>query len=327
MPDRFKQLEHWLDTACGLKDYRLTTASADASFRRYYRIHAGDGQPRIVMDAPPDREDCRPFVDVERRLARAGVHVPEIFAHDFDQGFMLLEDLGDRLYLPHLTADTVAGLYGDAMDALLEMQARGRSDGLPVYDADFLRNEMSLFPEWLLGRHLGLALDGSARSMLDQVFALLERSAREQPQVLVHRDYHSRNLLICDENNPGVIDFQDAVVGPLTYDLVSLLRDCYIRWSPAQVDDWALDYKLRAVGRGLLQPCADDEFLRWFDLMGTQRHLKAAGIFARLNHRDGKPGYMQDIPRILGYIVDVAERRSELVPLAQLIERAVLVAF
>jgi aminoglycoside/choline kinase family phosphotransferase len=306
-----------------MEDYRIEPASGDASFRRYFRVFPATGESLIVMDAPPDKEDCRPFVDVSARLETAGVHVPHIHAQDLKQGFLLLEDLGDRLYLGALTPQTADALYGEAIAALVRIQ-RGRSAGLPRYDKDLLLREMALFPEWLLGVHLGLSLSPAERDLLDQAFALLVDNALEQPQVLVHRDYHSRNLLVCGRHGPGVIDFQDAVLGPLSYDLVSLLRDCYIRWPRERVMDWVERYASQARRAGVLEAEAVGHLPTWFDRMGIQRHLKAAGIFARLMHRDGKPGYLGDIPRTLEYIIEVAGDDPQLSGLAELIARRVL---
>jgi hypothetical protein len=323
MPRREAQLRQWLGECCGLEGYGFAPASADASFRRYFRIDLGEEGTRVVMDAPPDKEDCRPFVDVTRRLELAGVHVPHIYAQDLGQGFLLLEDLGDRLYLGELDTGNVDALYGDAITALLAIQS-GNPQGLPPYDRELLEREMRLFPEWLLGAHLGLELSRAERQMLDDTFERLVHNALEQPQVLVHRDYHSRNLLLCAQRSPGVIDYQDAVLGPVTYDLVSLLRDCYVAWPQERVDAWMNDYAQRALTAGLIGRAEFDRVPLWFDLMGAQRHLKAAGIFARLNHRDAKPGYLQDIPRTLGYILSVAARRPELAPLAGFIGERVL---
>ena len=323
MPRREAQLRQWLGEYCGLEGYGFAPASADASFRRYFRIDLGDEGTRVVMDAPPDKEDCRPFVDVTRRLEQAGAHVPHIYAQDLGQGFLLLEDLGDRLYLGELDAGNVDRLYADAIAALFAIQS-GDPQGLPPYDRELLQREMRLFPEWLLGAHLGLALSRAERQMLDDTFERLVGNALEQPQVLVHRDYHSRNLLLCAHRSPGVIDYQDAVLGPVTYDLVSLLRDCYVAWPQERVDAWMNDYAQRAVAAGLIGRADLERVPLWFDLMGAQRHLKAAGIFARLNHRDAKPGYLQDIPRTLGYILSVAARRAELAPLAGFIGERVL---
>ncbi|MCW8829359.1 MAG: phosphotransferase, partial [Gammaproteobacteria bacterium] len=298
MSQRLEQLNHWLSNAVGLPEYRIAPASSDASFRRYFRIRFA-GESRIVMDAPPEKEDSRPFVRIGRQLREIGLNVPEILAEDLGQGFLLLSDLGERQYLDVLDAQNVERLYGDAMGALATLQACGPdAQALPPYDRELLWREMVLFREWYLERHLGLVLSDSEQRVLDETFEQLVTSALEQPKVSVHRDYHSRNLMV-SEHNPGILDFQDAVHGPITYDLVSLLRDCYIAWPREQVEEWVRGYHDIAIDHGILRDRQEERFLRWFDLMGVQRHLKATGIFARLNHRDGKPGYLNDIPRTL----------------------------
>lgn len=323
MPQRLEQLKHWLSHSLGLPDYRIAPASSDASFRRYFRIRF-DGESRIVMDAPPDKEDSRPFVRIGRQLRSIGLNVPEILAEDLSQGFLLLSDLGSQQYLDVLDMQNVERLYGDAMGALATLQSRGPDGGeLPPYDRELLWREMELFREWYLGKHLGVELDDSEHRLVDESFELLAESALEQPAVSVHRDYHSRNLMV-SEQNPGILDFQDAVYGPLTYDLVSLLRDCYIEWPRQQVEQWALGYQDMAVEHGILRERQEERFLRWFDLMGVQRHLKATGIFARLNHRDGKPGYLKDIPRTMGYVAEVCGRYPELSAFKALLEERVL---
>jgi hypothetical protein len=324
MPQREHALTQWLTEQIGLRDFRIEPASDDASFRRYFRLTLADGATRIAMDAPPEKEDCVPFLHIAAQLGAVGLHVPMIHAADPAQGFILLEDLGTVHYLDRLNAATADRLYGDALAALAVLQSVGPRDGLPPYDEALLRREMALFPDWLLGRHLELRLDAAEQARLEECFDLLVASALEQPRVCVHRDYHSRNLLLSGSPSPGILDFQDAVLGPVTYDLVSLLKDCYIAWPLARVQAWALGYFQLAVQSGVLQPSHEVRFLRWFDLMGVQRHLKASGIFARLNHRDGKPGYLADIPRTLGYIVEVAGRYPELEGLGELIERRVL---
>jgi N-acetylmuramate 1-kinase len=310
--DRLIALSTWVARVLNDSNCRLRPASVDASFRRYFRVYAARGASYVAMDAPPDKEDCRPYVRIARAFRAIGLNVPEIIAEELGQGFLLITDLGDRLYLDALNDGTVERLYGDAMQALLLLQRNGRAAWLPAYDEALLRSEMDLFRDWYLGRHLGIELSGRDRTMLDRTFAELTAAALEQPRVIVHRDYHSRNLLVTETNNPGIVDFQDAVIGPVTYDLVSLLRDCYIAWTRSRVETWARRY--RAVADRVGVPVGRDErsFLRWFDLMGIQRHLKAVGIFARLNHRDGKPGYLQDIPRVLDYMRDVATRYPEL---------------
>ena len=312
MDERLTALCRWAENRLG-SGYEIAPASADASFRRYFRARRDD-RTFIVMDAPPDKEDMHPYVRIAIRFRELGLHVPEVFEIDHEHGFFLLSDLGTRLYLPELCNETVERLYGDALGALAVLQTATVTEPgfLPEYSERILNFEMSLFRDWYLGRHLGLAPSDARNAVLDQTFALLTDSARTQPQVWVHRDYHSRNLLVARENNPGIVDFQDALLGPVTYDLVSLLRDCYVAWPRARVEEWALGFFELARQSGV--PVGEDEiaFLRWFDLMGVQRHLKATGIFARLNHRDGKPGYLPDIPRTLGYVLEVGARYPEL---------------
>ena len=294
--------------------FALETASADASFRRYFRVRTARGT-HILMDAPPEHEDCRPFVRVAALLRDAGVHAPKVIAADLDAGYLLLEDFGDQTYLDAITdPDRAAPLYGDAVAALVRMQ---RIDAeVPAYDERLLRFELSLFSDWYLARHLGVA----PPDWLPEVNERLVANALAQPQVFVHRDYHARNLMVVDDDNPGVLDFQDAVRGPVSYDLVSLLRDAYVEWSDEHVDAWIDDYRRLATGAGV--ECGPDveTFRRWFDLMGLQRQLKVAGIFARLNHRDGKARYLADIPRTLGYAHRAAARYPEFAPLAQWLE-------
>lgn len=325
MPQRLEQITAWLNTDPEFAGADIRPASADASFRRYFRARTPTGS-YIVMDAPPDKEDMGPFLKVDALLLGIGLNVPQVLRTDVGRGFYLLSDLGDEHYLQALNADSVQRLYGDALGALLVIQAQGPQAGeLPPYDRPLLLREMELFRDWLVGTHLGLRLSAAQSALLDRCFDVLAQSALEQPQVCVHRDYHSRNLMVMPRNNPGILDFQDAVIGPLTYDLVSLLRDCYIAWPRAQVEAWALGYYELALQSGVLRGDAADErrFLRWFDWMGVQRHLKAAGIFARLYRRDGKPGYLGDIPRTLGYVIDVAARYPELAGLDTLAQEVV----
>jgi aminoglycoside/choline kinase family phosphotransferase len=326
VPERLEQLKHWLETELDFREYTLNPASTDASFRRYFRVMHGD-RSFIVMDAPPDREDSRPFISISRMFFDVGLNVPDVIDADLDLGFLLLSDLGSRPYLDELNTETVERLYGDALGALATIQSCIPDQGaLPPYDDTLLQNEMELFREWLVGRHLNLAPDRAQTACIDTAFRQLADNALEQPQVCVHRDYHSRNLMLTERNNPGILDFQDAVIGPVTYDLVSLLRDCYIAWPRAQVEDWVYGYQELALQSGILREEHEDpvRFLRWFDLMGMQRHLKAAGIFARLNHRDGKPGYLDDIPRTLTYVVEVAGRYRELAAFGEFVATAVL---
>jgi len=324
VPERLEQLKRWLETELEFRDYTLNPASSDASFRRYFRV-LHEGENFIVMDAPTDKEDSRPFLQVAKQLFDAGLNAPEVIDEDLAQGFLLLSDLGSTPYLGALNETSVERLYGDALGALAVIQTCA-CDGLPPYDRALLLREMELFREWLVRRHLGIVLSDAQNAMLDSTLGLLAENALVQPQVFVHRDYHSRNLMVTARNNPGILDFQDAVCGPVTYDLVSLLRDCYIAWPRARVEDWVLGYQDLALQTGILRGEHGDpqQFLHWFDLMGVQRHLKASGIFARLYHRDGKPGYLADIPRTLGYIADMAEHHAELAPLCGFVEHEVL---
>ncbi|TVR65094.1 MAG: aminoglycoside phosphotransferase [Candidatus Competibacteraceae bacterium] len=321
MNERERLLRDWLDVVLPTTRVRLAPASSDASFRRYFRVWGDDGQTRIVMDAPPEQEDCRPFVAIAQALRDLGLNAPEVLAGDLDRGLLLLTDFGSRPYLAELDDRSAPGLYGDALEALARLQLGGDpgSPLLPPYDSALLHREMDLFRSWFLGHLLGLELREEEHQTLDHAFARLADNALEQPRVWVHRDYHSRNLMVTAPDNPGVLDFQDAVVGAVTYDLVSLLRDCYIAWPREQVEGWTLDHRarLRAGGMSGLDDAA--QFLRWFDLMGVQRHLKAIGIFARLNLRDGKPGYLRDIPRTLGYVLDATARYPELAGLRDLL--------
>jgi aminoglycoside/choline kinase family phosphotransferase len=321
LPNREELRLQWTRAALGDPEAPLQRASNDASFRSYWRTRSAD-RSWIVMDAPPDKEDIRPWLEVADRLARAGLHVPEIQAADPDRGFVLMEDLGDRILLPELTVSSVDRHYADATDALLTMQLHADTAGLPDYDEARLVAEMELMPEWLLQRHLGHALECEEWDVIESAFRALVTSACAQTRVFVHRDYHSRNLLITDRDNPGVIDFQDAVRGPVTYDLVSLLRDCYIEWPREQVEAWAEAYRLRLSAAGIAVPDAA-AFLRAFDLMGVQRHLKVLGIFCRLWYRDGKAGYLQDLPLVWKYARDVGRRHPEIAPLVDLIERCI----
>lgn len=323
MDERRATLERWLADVCHLNGARLEPASSDASFRRYFRVHSSDGRTFIAMDAPPDREDSAPFVTVARMLRAAGVNAPRVHHADLGAGLLLLDDFGSILYLDVLDDARVDRLYADAMDALARMQQRltGDLDTLPPYDRRRLADELALFRDWFLAHHLGIELSAAESRVLETVFEALIDSALDQPRVFVHRDYHSRNLMMTERENPGVLDFQDAVRGPFTYDLVSLLRDCYIAWPRARVERWALDFHERAVADGVASGVDRDQFLQWFDLMGVQRHLKAIGIFARLWHRDGKAGYLDDIPRTLDYVLDVAARYDDVWALGELLER------
>jgi N-acetylmuramate 1-kinase len=305
---RLALLTRWVVDDLGFTGSRIEPASVDASFRRYFRLTRGT-DTYIVMDAPPDKETLGPFVGVARMLKGMGLNVPVVLARDMPRGLLLLSDLGTRPYLAELVAGReVDRLYADAMSALAKMQTAGAAAAaaLPRYDRTLLCREMDLMPDWFLGRHLGAAADGAERSMLDRLFEALVQSALEQPATFVHRDYHSRNLLVCEHANPGILDFQDAVYGAVTYDLVSLLKDCYIAWPASRVRDWALQYRERLLGAGFGVGADEAKFMRWFDLMGLQRHIKVLGIFARLYYRDGKPGYLEDLPRVLAYAQSAA---------------------
>lgn len=313
MDDRLELLKSWLRSVTGLATFDIAPASSDASFRRYYRVSYND-ENRIVMDAPPDKEDCRPYIKIARAFASLGLNVPKIYQTDLELGFLLLSDLGVCSYLEMLNNSSVDNLYGEALDALFVLQSfkQYEKDYLPSYSRGLLISEMALFHEWYLSKQLGLILSDEQHKVLEVTYGILLTSAMEQPAVWVHRDYHSRNLMVVEENNPGILDFQDAVVGPVTYDLVSLLRDCYIQWPQEKVQSWAEEYYLRLVENGIINHVDILQFMRWFDLMGIQRHLKAIGIFTRLNIRDGKPGYLHDIPRTLSYVKEVSENYPEL---------------
>ena len=322
MDDRRRdEIVAWLPGQLGHADFTLTPASADASFRRYFRVSGAWGS-HVVMDAPPEQEPCDAFIAISRTLHSIGLNVPRVLAHESERGFLLLTDLGSVSYLERLDEQSADGLYGDACKALLRLQRYGPRSGLPSYDRERLLGEMRLFESWYLSRHRQYSPAPSQLAELQQVYEHLIESALAQPQCCVHRDYHSRNLMVCPNGkaqccNPGILDFQDAVVGPITYDLVSLFRDCYITWPQQRVEDWVLEYRNRLRSSGLATGRDEAEFLRWFDWMGVQRHLKVAGIFARLWHRDGKGRYLADLPLTLHYIASVASRYPELEPLLQ----------
>jgi len=317
--NRLALARQWAAAQLGTDAFSFAPASEDASFRRYFRVSEG-GRSWIVMDAPPEREDCRPFVRVARLMREAGLNVPEILAEDLARGLLLLSDLGTTTYLRALNPENADRLFRDAIDALLAWQQASREDVLPPYDEALLQREMQLFPDWYIGRHLGMTLDAVQRDALACVMALLAKSALAQPRVYVHRDYMPRNLMV-SEPNPGILDFQDAVFGPITYDLVSLFRDAFVSWDEERVLDWAARYWEKAKRRGL--PVAADfaAFYRDFEWMGLQRHLKVLGIFARIRYRDGKPGYLEDTPRFLRYARAVCERYAALAPLLAVLDR------
>jgi aminoglycoside/choline kinase family phosphotransferase len=298
----------------------LRPASADASFRRYFRLDGADGKTYIAMDAPPPQEDVGPFMHVAEVFGKTGVTVPEILAANPKEGFLLLTDLGNNTYLKLLGPDTAHKLYVDAIESLVLLQAQSRPGVLPEYDRTLLARELMLFPDWYVGKHLGATLTEKQTSDLNRVFDVLLANNLAQPQVYVHRDYHSRNLMVLDRGNPGILDFQDAVYGPITYDLVSLLRDAYVQWDEELVLDWAIRYWERARRAGLPVSHDVDSFYRDFEFMGLQRHLKVLGIFARLYHRDGKDAYLNDLPLVMEYTRKAAGRYRELSPLIRLLD-------
>ncbi len=326
---RLAALTRWVFDDLGFAGSHIAPASADASFRRYFRVTRGD-DTFIVMDAPPDKEDVAPFLKVGSVLAGMGVNVPLMLARDVDNGFLFLTDLGTQQYLDEMKTDPASAdrLYGDAMAALVVVQTADPdlSDDLPRYDEALLLREMELLPDWFLKKHLRIEPSDAERRLLDESFAALSRSALSQPATFVHRDYHSRNLLLA-ERNPGILDFQDAVWGPVTYDLVSLLKDAYIAWPRARVEAWVADYRRRLLTAGFDVDASETEFLAWFDLMGMQRHIKVLGIFARLFYRDGKAQYLRDLPRVLHYVREVCRRYEETADLAQFLERRVVPQF
>ncbi|MDR4518978.1 MAG: phosphotransferase [Nitrosomonas sp.] len=317
--NRLQHLENWIQQQYPEMLFTLQPASADASFRRYFRV-ISDNDTFIAMDAPPPQEDCAPFVHVAQLLEQA-VNVPTIRAKDLEQGFLLLSDLGDLTYLQALTDQPKEAnhLYSEATDALIKMQLTRHLDDLPQYDEALLRFELSLFPDWYIARHLQLDLSAVQKTVLEQVFTRIVQNNLSQPRVFVHRDYHSRNLMVTTPN-PGVLDFQDAVVGPVTYDLVSLLKDAYIAWDEECILDWAIRYWEKARRAGL--PVASDfgDFYRDFEWMGVQRHVKVLGIFARLCYRDGKNAYLDDMPLVMNYLRKACKRYHELRPLLDLLD-------
>jgi len=328
---RLTALIGWAAEMLGTADFTIAPASSDASFRRYFRIVPvspwREQKTLVVMDAPPPMEDCRPFVHIAALLRNAGVHAPQVYAQDIARGFLLLSDLGTTTYLSALDATSARALYSDALDALVRWQAATREGELPAYDESLLRRELDLFPEWYVARHLGQTLTASQRSVLEQAFRAILDNNLAQPRVYVHRDYHSRNLMVCqehpttmDRSNPGVLDFQDAVIGPITYDLVSLLRDAYIAWDEAMQID--LDVRWWERARTARLPVDPDFGAVWrdFEWMGVQRQLKVLGIFARLYHRDGKAQYLADMPRVMTYLRGACARYNALTPLLHLLD-------
>jgi aminoglycoside/choline kinase family phosphotransferase len=301
-------------------------ASSDASFRRYFRYDVVPalrdklGATLVAMDAPPERENVPAFIHVAGLLLEAGVTVPAIVARDVENGFLLLSDLGTTTYLQRLTVDNAPFMYSDAIDTLIRFQLHSQPGVLPEFDRAFVLREMNLFPEWFIGKHLGLTLTAAQQAQLDKVFEAITANVLSQQQVFMHRDYHSRNLMWMEQGNPGVLDFQDAVYGPVTYDLGSLLRDAYIQWDEEFVLDWVVRYWQSAKQVGLPVNPDIDAFYRDFEYMALQRHLKILGIFCRLNYRDGKSIYMGDLPTVMDYVRKTANRYIELKPLVRLLD-------
>ena len=323
MPDRYNSLQNWLTEILGTSAFNLKPASGDASFRTYHRLFLKN-KTFIVMDAPPEQENCKVFIKITKKLRACDVNVPIIHNVNIEQGFLLLSDLGNDLYLNKLNKSSIYELYSDALSTLVAIQVLVNVGGVDEYDKSLLISEMNLFREWLIEKHLSIKLSDSQVKILTTLFDLLVNNALQQPKVFVHRDFHSRNLMVTKENNPGVIDYQDAVYGPISYDLVSILKDCYIKWPKEEIDKW-IDFYLNKLYEEKAQYRINrDEFVRWFDLMGVQRHLKASGIFARLSHRDGKHNFLEDIPRTLSYILDLKETYEELQPICIILEELIL---
>lgn len=316
---RLDQLNDWLAQVLQGKSHHLTTASADASFRRYFRVHLADGTTLIAMDAPPPQEDCAPFVKVAALFQGAGLNVPNILAQDLEHGFLLLSDLGTQTFLDVLNEDNADALFRDAIDALVTWQLASKPGVLPVYDEALLRRELALFPDWYIARHLNIELNDTQRNTLENAFSTIVRYNLAQPSVYVHRDYMPRNLMVSTPS-PGILDFQDAVYGPISYDVASLFKDAFISWEEERVLDGVIRYWEKARKAGL--PVAADfgDFYRDFEWMGLQRHLKVLGIFARINYRDGKPKYLADTPRFMNYVRAVCVRYGELKPLLRLLD-------
>ncbi len=313
--NRLTELQQWLESIAANTYTDLQPASADASFRQYFRVtNTQNNKTYIVMDAPTDKEDCRPFIQITNLIRDVDVNAPNIIAKDIKKGFLLLDDLGSTSYLDSLNFDTAEELYIDAIDALIKLQSIYTM--LPAYDEDLLKKEMFLFEAWYVNHHLNTKLSPQQQITLNSIFKLLIANALEQPQVFVHRDYHSRNLMITNTNNPGVIDYQDAVNGPITYDLVSLFKDCYIEWPREKVEHWLDLYLARLTPTHFIEK---KTLLKWFDFMGVQRHLKVLGIFSRLNYRDNKSQYLDDLPLTLKYITDCCDLYPELQPLKKLL--------
>ncbi len=315
--NRLDEIHKWLKTVFPSTHYTLEPASNDASFRRYFRVRIKD-ETWILMDAPPQQEDTRPFIKIGTFLYEHGINVPEIYAREDHAGFLLLSDFGHQPYLDELNEYSADSLYKAAIDSLIKIQLCSTQDiNLPDYDRALLQQEMDLFPDWFLNKHLNIAIPDFLQTSFDHLIS----SALAQPQVVVHRDYHSRNLMHTIENSPGIIDFQDAVIGAITYDLVSLLRDCYIAWPDDKINQWIHYYLSTAQQQGLLPDISVEQFTQWFDWMGLQRHIKVLGIFCRLNYRDGKTNYMNDLPLTLSYVRKISAKYSEFSELSSFLEQ------
>lgn len=315
--NRFQHLQAWTERAlsstgqASLAQHNLQPLSGDAGFRQYYRV-TGSRPTMLAVDAPPATEKNQAFCHIAQLFRQHGIHAPKVYAVDYQQGFMLIEDMGGDLYSPQLTRESHAGLYRDATQCLLKMQSIDSAEaGLEAYDAQKLQQEMDLFPEWFVKKLLQVDLKANQATMLQTLMQRLLDKALAQPQVVVHRDFHCRNLMVVANNNPGVIDFQDAVIGPITYDLVSLYRDCYIHWPPQDVKKWVMDYRQQLVNKNMIGDVSEQQFLQWFDWMGLQRHIKVLGIFARLSLRDGKAAYLKDLPLVIHYTLSVAKQYEE----------------
>ena len=317
---RQEQLQAWLHQVLDGVDFILAPASADASFRRYFRVTLPD-RTLIAMDAPLQHENCAPFLHVAEVFRAAGVNVPQVLAQDLAQGFLLLSDLGNTTYLAALNDNTAGDLYRDATDALVRIQLASQKGVFPEYDEALLTREMRLLPDWYVAKHLNAKLDDQQQALMQQTFDTLNRNILAQGQVYVHRDYHSRNLMVCAGANPGILDFQDAVYGAITYDLASLFKDAYIRWEEDQVLDWVVRYWQKAKKAGLPVPVDIADFYRDFEWMGVQRHIKVLGIFARLYYRDGKDGYLKDMPLVMDYLRRACDRYIELRPFLRLLNQ------
>ncbi len=322
--ERIEQLRNWLARQLPGQAYSLAPASADASFRRYLRVTREDGTTLVVMDAPPRHEDVRPWLHVRQLFDAAGAHVPAVLAEDVANGFLLISDLGSTTYLAALQEGADADeLYRSAIDTLIDIQRASRPGMLPTYDRDALKRELDLFPDWYIGKHVAIDFGDNDRNALEAVFEKILAANLAEPAVHVHRDYHSRNLMVDGErpDAPGVIDFQDAVHGPITYDLVSLFKDAYVEWDEERTLDWLARYWERAKKVGLPVRTDFGEFFRDYEWMGVQRHVKVLGIFARLFHRDGKDGYLKDMPLVAQYLRKACTRYGELAPLLRLLDR------